>query len=117
MVSAGAEGRGGETRSADGQIPATRRVRACSSVGLKRPGSRSSSSPGSQSDCDGAAAAVGRALEDDRVRVAEVAVESVSHGGGVVGSVSDGVDVALGGPTASVDETWSVVVVSAVWVS
>lgn len=89
-------------------------------VRSKSPGSRSSSSPGRQSDPDGTAVAVGSAaLDVDLVRVdvkvEDAVVDRVSQGGGVVGSVS--VELAGGGPTASVDEACTVEVVSSVCVS
>lgn len=100
-------------------MPATKSVKACSLVRSKRPGSRSFSSPGAQSDSDGADVADGLpALEVDRVRVVVEVVgldDRLSQGGGVVGSVSDEVDE--GGPTTSVDEACTVAVVSAVCVS
>ena len=102
-------------------MPATKRVKACSLVRLNSPGSRSFSSPGWQSASAGAAVADGlAALDVDRVRVVAevvgVAVDDrVSHGGGVVGSVSDELDEE--GPATVVDKAGTVAVVSVVCVS
>lgn len=83
-------------------------VHACSSVGLNKPGTRSSASPGWQSLASGAADEVGLAGRDEEeVREAVLVGEelvSVNQGGGVVGSVSALVRIEEGGGAITVAE-------------
>lgn len=104
-------------RGEDVQIAAAINVQACSSVGLNKPGTRSSASPGWQSDALDAVVEVDFAGRDEEVEEAglvEVEVVSVSQGGGVVGKVSELVRVEEGGEAMTVAELARVRVLTAV---